>query len=261
MAPKKAPEPEPVVNKAPEPGEVKYPEWTEAVLAAEPFALDAPFEDPAGLLLPADLYAGGEITWLRPSQFLPEGAVPCVVEQPAVAEGVAPPPPPRAMPNKLAVGTQLVPGAAPVANAAGGANAVIDAMARSERTVANPRRCRFMTRIVRLRDEALAAIRATSPKTLPASLRTLDRMNAKELCERVLSAADVKVITGDVKQIVGDVKKGKGTVGQLLNDPTVYEDLKLLLGNVRRNDAVKSLVRYAIEQEDKKSEVEPKPKR
>lgn len=122
MAPKKAPEPEPVVNKAPEPGEVKYPEWTEAVLAAEPFALDAPFEDPAGLLLPADLYAGGEITWLRPSQFLPEGAVPCVVEQPAVAEGVAPPPPPRAMPNKLAVGTQLVPGAAPVDPGAGPGN-------------------------------------------------------------------------------------------------------------------------------------------
>jgi phospholipid/cholesterol/gamma-HCH transport system substrate-binding protein len=75
------------------------------------------------------------------------------------------------------------------------------------------------------------------------------------------AAADVKVITGDVKQIVGDVKKGKGTVGQLLNDPTVYEDLKLLLGNVRRNDAVKSLVRYAIEQEDKKSEAPPKAKK
>jgi phospholipid/cholesterol/gamma-HCH transport system substrate-binding protein len=75
------------------------------------------------------------------------------------------------------------------------------------------------------------------------------------------AAADVKVITGDVKQIVGDVKKGKGTVGQLLNDPTVYEDLKLLLGNVRRNDAVKSLVRYAIEQEDKKSEAAPKAKK
>jgi phospholipid/cholesterol/gamma-HCH transport system substrate-binding protein len=73
------------------------------------------------------------------------------------------------------------------------------------------------------------------------------------------AAADLKVITGDAKGIVADVKSGKGTVGQLLKDPTVYEDLKVLLGNVRRNDAVKSLVRYAIEQEDKKSASTPKP--
>jgi len=75
------------------------------------------------------------------------------------------------------------------------------------------------------------------------------------------AAADVKVITGDVKQMVAEVKKGKGTVGQLLKDPTVYEDLKLLLGNVRRNDAVKTLVRYAIEQEDKKAQAAPQPRR
>ena len=68
------------------------------------------------------------------------------------------------------------------------------------------------------------------------------------------AAADVKVITGDVKQIVGQVKQGKGTVGMLINDPTVYEDLKLLLGNVRRNEAVKTLVRFAIEEDDKKVE-------
>jgi phospholipid/cholesterol/gamma-HCH transport system substrate-binding protein len=72
------------------------------------------------------------------------------------------------------------------------------------------------------------------------------------------AAADVKVITGDMKQLVADVKQGKGTVGQLLSDPTVYEDLKLLLGNVRRNDAVKAIVRYAIEQEDKKAAAVPK---
>lgn len=73
------------------------------------------------------------------------------------------------------------------------------------------------------------------------------------------AAADVKDITGDMKVIVADVKKGKGTIGQLLNDPTVYEDLKVLLGNVRRNDAVRSLVRYAVEQEDKKATASPTP--
>ena len=72
------------------------------------------------------------------------------------------------------------------------------------------------------------------------------------------AAADVKVITGDVKQMVAEVKTGKGTIGMLLNDPTVYEDLKLLLGNVRRNDAVKTLVRFAIEQDDKQVQLPKK---
>ncbi len=80
-----------------------------------------------------------------------------------------------------------------------------------------------------------------------------------EIMESINDAAgDVKVITSDVKLIVADIKKGKGTVGQLLNDPTVYEDLKLLLGNVRRNDAVRTLVRYAIEQDEKKVATQPK---
>lgn len=71
------------------------------------------------------------------------------------------------------------------------------------------------------------------------------------------ASADVKAITGDAKQLVADAKKGKGTVGALLVDPSVYEDLKALLGNVRRNDAVKAIVRYAIEQEDKKGAKPP----
>jgi phospholipid/cholesterol/gamma-HCH transport system substrate-binding protein len=71
------------------------------------------------------------------------------------------------------------------------------------------------------------------------------------------AAGDVKEITGDVKQIVANVKSGKGTVGQLLNDPTVYEDLKMLLGNVRRNDAVRTLVRFAVEQEERKATTPP----
>lgn len=65
---------------------------------------------------------------------------------------------------------------------------------------------------------------------------------------------DVKLAMKDVQGIVADVKAGKGTLGGLVTDPTVYEDLKVLLGNVRRSDAVKSLVRYSISQEDKKAQ-------
>jgi len=48
-----------------------------------------------------------------------------------------------------------------------------------------------------------------------------------------VAAKDAQAIVDDVKGLVADVKAGKGTVGALLVDPTVYEDLKVLLGNAR----------------------------
>jgi phospholipid/cholesterol/gamma-HCH transport system substrate-binding protein len=74
------------------------------------------------------------------------------------------------------------------------------------------------------------------------------------------ATADVKIAMKDVHHIVADVKAGKGSLGGLITDPTVYEDLKVLLGNVRRSDAVKSLVRAAIAQEDKKAQAPVKSK-
>ena len=56
---------------APDAAELKYPEWSDELLAAEPFALDAPFEDPDGNVLPSDLFAG-RLAWRRPSEFLAE---------------------------------------------------------------------------------------------------------------------------------------------------------------------------------------------
>ena len=73
------------------------------------------------------------------------------------------------------------------------------------------------------------------------------------------ASADIKMMAADLRQLVADAKTGKGTVGRLLTDPSVYEDLKVLLGNVRRNDAVRAIVRYAISQEDKRAAESPKP--
>jgi phospholipid/cholesterol/gamma-HCH transport system substrate-binding protein len=64
--------------------------------------------------------------------------------------------------------------------------------------------------------------------------------------------ADFNAAARDVKQIVSSVKSGKGTLGALLNDPSAYEDLKTILGNVKRNKVLKSLIRFAIEKEDVK---------
>lgn len=60
----------------------------------------------------------------------------------------------------------------------------------------------------------------------------------------------------DFRQVVADMKAGKGTLGALLVDPSVYEDLKLMLGNVERNRALRALVRYSIKRDEKSPAVE-----
>ncbi len=63
-------------------------------------------------------------------------------------------------------------------------------------------------------------------------------------------SADLEHMSGDLRQIVGDLKAGRGTLGALLVDPSVYEDLKLVLGNVERNKALRALVRYSIRKDE-----------
>lgn len=67
---------------------------------------------------------------------------------------------------------------------------------------------------------------------------------------------NLNAMSRDMRQIVANVKAGKGTVGALLVDPSVYEDLKMVLGNVERNKALRALVRYSIKQDEKSPKVE-----
>ena len=62
---------------------------------------------------------------------------------------------------------------------------------------------------------------------------------------------NLTIISRDVRHIVADVRQGKGTIGALLVDPSVYEDLKILLGNVERNRTLRALVRYSIRRDER----------
>lgn len=57
-------------------------------------------------------------------------------------------------------------------------------------------------------------------------------------------------MSADLRDIVADLKRGKGTLGALLSDPSVYEDVKMLLGNVGRNRSLRALVRYSIQRDE-----------
>jgi phospholipid/cholesterol/gamma-HCH transport system substrate-binding protein len=61
---------------------------------------------------------------------------------------------------------------------------------------------------------------------------------------------NLNAMSGDIRQIVADIRAGKGTLGALLIDPSVYEDLKVVLGNVDRNKALRALVRYSIRRDE-----------
>jgi phospholipid/cholesterol/gamma-HCH transport system substrate-binding protein len=63
--------------------------------------------------------------------------------------------------------------------------------------------------------------------------------------------SNLNAMSDDLRAIVGDIRRGKGTLGALLVDPTVYEDLKSAIGNVERNEVLRALVRYSIKADEK----------
>jgi phospholipid/cholesterol/gamma-HCH transport system substrate-binding protein len=58
--------------------------------------------------------------------------------------------------------------------------------------------------------------------------------------------SDLGQAAADVKALTTKINKGEGSLGAIINDPTVYEDLKEILGNVKRNRVLRELVRYSI---------------
>ena len=61
-------------------------------------------------------------------------------------------------------------------------------------------------------------------------------------------------MSDDLRAIVHDVRQGKGTLGALLVDPSVYEDIRALVGNVERNEVLRALVRYSIKADEGKAQ-------
>jgi phospholipid/cholesterol/gamma-HCH transport system substrate-binding protein len=77
------------------------------------------------------------------------------------------------------------------------------------------------------------------------------RRSADRLAE-VTAAVDpskVKKVTDDVAHIVGEVRAGRGTLGGLIIDPTLYEETKRILVNIRRNRVLKAVARLVISDE------------
>lgn len=54
---------------------------------------------------------------------------------------------------------------------------------------------------------------------------------------------------GRLNSILGKIDRGEGTLGLLVNDPSVYEDVKLLLDGAQRSTVLRTLIRLSSDEE------------
>jgi phospholipid/cholesterol/gamma-HCH transport system substrate-binding protein len=77
------------------------------------------------------------------------------------------------------------------------------------------------------------------------------RRSADRLAEvtGAVDPAKVRQVTDDIAHVVADVRAGRGTLGGLIVDPTLYEETKRILVNIRRNRVLKAVARMVISEE------------
>lgn len=63
--------------------------------------------------------------------------------------------------------------------------------------------------------------------------------------------ANLRIASADLREIVGSIKRGEGTLGKLVNDPAVYDDLRALFGRANRNKLLRAVIRSTINENDK----------
>jgi phospholipid/cholesterol/gamma-HCH transport system substrate-binding protein len=104
------------------------------------------------------------------------------------------------------------------------------------------------------------ALAAGEIATILRDVRTGDN-NAHELLygdEAGNLISNLTAASADLRAIVADVRAGRGTIGGLLVDPSIYEDVKRLVGDLERNEILRALVRYSIRQDRPEPQV-PRP--
>lgn len=60
---------------------------------------------------------------------------------------------------------------------------------------------------------------------------------------------DLAALSSRLERVSRDVEQGRGTIGGLLVDPSVYEEMKTVLGNIERSTVLKALIRMTIKEE------------
>lgn len=81
----------------------------------------------------------------------------------------------------------------------------------------------------------------------------------QEVAKKIGQLADNLARTSEsLSQIAKSLEQGEGTVGALLQDPSLYEDLKIILGGAKRSEALRYVIQHSIRQKQKEAEKKKK---
>ncbi|MGB5695412.1 MAG: MlaD family protein [Polyangiales bacterium] len=83
---------------------------------------------------------------------------------------------------------------------------------------------------------------------------TINQLIYGELDESFLD--NLQSASEDIAFLTKEAREGKGTIGALLTDPSIYEDIKRLVGDLERNDILRALVRYSIRHDEAREPIE-----
>jgi phospholipid/cholesterol/gamma-HCH transport system substrate-binding protein len=81
-------------------------------------------------------------------------------------------------------------------------------------------------------------------KGLASSSKNLSQ--ATEKLNQQMDNLQVKAAVSQLNQIFEKINNGTGTLGGLVNDPSLYDELKALMGGANRNRVLRNLVRQTI---------------
>lgn len=63
---------------------------------------------------------------------------------------------------------------------------------------------------------------------------------------------NLSVASGNMARVSGKINNGQGTLGALVNDPTLFNDIKTLLGKANRNKLIRAVVRLTLQTKEEK---------
>lgn len=69
------------------------------------------------------------------------------------------------------------------------------------------------------------------------------------------ASADAAVAAAKMKNVMERIDRGEGTIGALVNDPAVYDDLQALLGGAKRSRILRGVIRHTIDKNEEIAEV------
>lgn len=84
------------------------------------------------------------------------------------------------------------------------------------------------------------------------SMTAKNLANATEKIDRQMDDLHFKKIIKNLESITEKINNGNGTVGALINDPGLYDNVKSLIGQANRNRIVRNLVRQTIKDSEEK---------